>query len=131
MCSIAAILLIVNVLAGPIAKSYVEKHDKELLGREVTIDKLRVNIFGGKLKISDLVLFEDDGITPFVSLEGFETKVRLRDLTQHRLFIKKVLLSGLKVNIEQDRTWFNFNSLVDHFRSDEPKPEKRNRRVSA
>ena len=125
LCSIAAILLIVNVLAGPITKSYVEKHDKELLGRELTVDKLRVNIFGGKLKISDLVLFEDDGITPFVSLEGFETKVRLRDLTQHRLFIKKVLLSGLKVNIEQDRTWFNFNSLVDHFRSDEPKPEKK------
>ena len=37
----------------------------------------------------------------------------------NRLWIKHALLSGLKVNVEQDRTWFNFNSMVEHFDSDE------------
>jgi len=122
--SIITILIIALLLVSPIAKNYIEKHDKDLIGRELSIDKLRVNLLGGNVKINELVLFEDNGATPFVSFDRFETKVRLRDLLSHRLYIKKVLLSGLNVNIEQDRTWFNFSSMVDHFRSDEPKPEK-------
>ena len=123
--SVIAILLIALLLVSPIAKSYIEKHDKELIGRELTIDKLRINLLAGKVKINELVLYEDDGATPFVSFNRFETKVRLRDLLSHCLYIKKVLLSGLDVNIEQDRTWFNFSSMVDHFSSDDPKPEKK------
>ena len=124
LSNILGLLLIALLLVSPIAKSYIEKHDKELIGRELTIDKLRVNLLGGKVVIKELTLFEDDGITPFVQFNHFETKIRLRDLLSHRLYVKKVLFSGLKVNVEQDRTWFNFNSLIEHFHSDEPKPKK-------
>ena len=111
------LLLVANFVAGPVAKSYVEKHDKELLGRELNIKRVGVNLFTGKLKINELTLFEDDATTPFVQFERFETKLRLRDLLQHRLWVKKALLSGLKVNVEQNRDWFNFNSLRDHLAS--------------
>ena len=39
------------LLLSPIAKAYIQKHDKELVGREITIDKLRVNVLAGKVKI--------------------------------------------------------------------------------
>ena len=122
--SLIALLLAVNLLAGPIAKSYVEKHDQELIGREVSIEKLHVNLFLGKVKINDLVLYEDDGETPFLRLDHFEINVKLRDLLSRRLFVRNVLFSGLKVNVEQDRSWFNFSSLIEHFSSDEPKDKK-------
>lgn len=117
------LLLLVSFLTGPIAKNYVQKHDKELIGREVSIGKLNVNLFTGKLKIKDLTLFEDDGATPFVSFESFETKIRWRDLFNHRLWVKKATLSGLNVNVEQNREWFNFTSLLEQFASDSTKNE--------
>lgn len=117
------LLLLVSFLTGPIAKNYVQKHDKELIGREMSIGKLNVNLFTGKLKIKDLTLFEDDGATPFVSFESFDTKIRWRDLFNHRLWVKKATLSGLNVNVEQNHEWFNFTSLLEQFASDSTKKE--------
>ena len=122
--SILGVLLAVLLLVSPIAKSYIQKHDKELIGRELTIGKLWINALAGTVKIGDVTLYEDDGTTPFVSFDRFEMHIKLRDLLHSRLWVKRALLSGLKVNIEQDRTWFNFNSMVEHFASDEPKEEK-------
>ena len=121
--AIFVLLLLVNFLAGPIAKNYVQKYDKELLGRELSIGKLSTNIFTGKLKIKDLRLYEDDGITPFVSFERFETKIRWRDLFNHGLWVKQATLSGLNVNLEQNRDWFNFSSLLEQFTADSTKKE--------
>lgn len=118
---VVGLLLLVSVLAGPIAKNFVENHDKELLGRELSIKKASVNLLLGKLKINDLTLFEDDGTTPFVQFDHFESKIRLRDLSQHRLWVRRALLSGMKVNVEQERDWFNFNSLREHFVADKTK----------
>lgn len=122
--SIIGIVLLALLLVSPIAKSYIQKHDKELIGRELTIGKLWVNALTGKVKINDLTLYEDDGATPFVSFDRFETSIKVRDLLHNRLWVRHALLSGLKVNIEQDRTWFNFNSMVEHFASDEPDKER-------
>lgn len=116
------VLLIGAVLfVSPIAKWYIEKHDKELIGRELTIGKLWINVVSGTVKIEDLTLYEDDATTPFVSFDHFDTRIKVKDLFDNRLWVKHALLSGLKVNIQQDRTWFNFNSMVQHFASDEPK----------
>lgn len=113
------------LLVSPIAKAYIQKHDTELVGREITIDKLRINVLAGKVKIQGLTLYEDDAQHAFVQLGDFETSVKLRDLMHRQLTVEKLWLLGLKVNVEQNRTWFNFNSLIDHFASDEPKEEKK------
>ena len=120
--SIIGLLLAALLLVSPIAKWYIQKHDKELIGRELSIGRLWVNVLTGTAKIDELTLYEDDGTTPFVSFDHFDTRIKLMDLLHNRLWVKHALLSGLKVNIEQDRTWFNFNSMVEHFASDEPKP---------
>ena len=112
------------LFVSPIAKAYIQKHDTELVGREITIDKLRINVLGGKVKIQGLTLYEDDGQHAFVQLGDFETSIKLRDLLDHQVTVEKLSLLGLKVNIEQNRTWFNFNSLIDFFASNEPKEEK-------
>ena len=118
---VVGLLLVVNFLTGPIVKNYVEKHDKELLGRELNVKSVGVNLFAGKVKISELTLFEDDGTTPFVQFDRFVTNIRLYDLLHHRLWVKRALLSGLNVNVEQNRDWFNFNSLLEHFAKDDTK----------
>lgn len=118
---VIGLLLLVTVLVSPIAKGYILKNDKSLIGRELSLDKLRVNILTGRVRITDLVLYEDDATTPFVSFDDFVVKVKLKDLLHKQVNVQHILLSALKVNVEQDRTWFNFNSIIDHFASDEPK----------
>lgn len=121
--SIISLLLVVLLLLSPVAKSYLQKHDKELIGRELNMGKLWVNALSGTVKIGDLTLYEDDGQTSFVSFDRFETKVKVRDLLHNRLWVKRALLSGLRVNIEQDRDWFNFSSLIEHLVSDSTQNE--------
>ena len=49
---VVVLLLVANFLAAPITKKYAEKHDKELIGRELDIGKIDVNVFTGKVKIT-------------------------------------------------------------------------------
>ena len=42
---IIAVLVVTTILLlPPIAKNYLEKHSKELVGRQITIEKLRFNV---------------------------------------------------------------------------------------
>ena len=45
---VSALAVVVSML-GPIVEAYVEKHDRELLGREVTMDDLHIRLFKGLL----------------------------------------------------------------------------------
>ena len=56
---IVTAVLIVLVLAlavavSPVTKNYVEKHDRELLGRSIRMERLRINIFTGRLRVEGL-----------------------------------------------------------------------------
>ncbi|HBN05114.1 MAG TPA: AsmA family protein, partial [Bacteroidales bacterium] len=72
LASILTLILLIAIFISPIAKSYIEKNDKELLGREVTIDKFKLNIFNGSLRIEKLNIFEKDNKTKFISVDTFK-----------------------------------------------------------
>ena len=77
LASIIALILLVAILISPIAKSYIEKNDKELLGREITIDKFKLNIFNGSLRIEKLNILEKDNKTKFVSVDTFKFNMKI------------------------------------------------------
>lgn len=123
---IVGLVLAVLLLVSPIAKWYVEKHDTELIGRELTIKRLRVNLLAGSVNLGNVTLFEDDATTPFVSFDNFKTDIKMRDLIDKRLWVNYLYLDGLYVNVIQNDSIFNFTSLINHFTSDEPKEEEKN-----
>lgn len=123
---IVGLVLAVLLLVSPIAKWYVEKHDTELIGRELTIKRLRVNLLAGSVNLGNVTLFEDDATTPFVSFDNFKTDIKMRDLINKRLWVNYLNLDGLYVNVIQNDSIFNFTSLINHFASDEPKEEEEN-----
>ena len=58
---IIAVLVVTTILLlPPIAKNYLEKHSKELVGRQITIEKLRFNVLNGKLRIDQIAMLEPD-----------------------------------------------------------------------
>lgn len=121
--SIVGLLLLISILLSPIAKGYVNKHGKDLVGRTIHVDHLGVNIWSGHVAIHDLTLYEDDDTTTFVSFDTLDVKAKLLRLIGHEVYLKHITLADLNVNVLQNGSEFNFNSLIDHFASDEPKEE--------
>ena len=90
---IIAVLVVTTILLlPPIAKNYLEKHSKELVGRQITIEKLRFNVLNGKLRIDQIAMLEPDDSTTFASLGNFYTRIHLLPLLRQRIHIDAVLI---------------------------------------
>lgn len=119
---VAAVLLLLAMLPlviSPVAKGYVNSHGKELVGREMNVEKLRINLLGGRVRIYDFTIFEDDDTTSFVTFDTLDVKVKLHKLIGHELYVKHLILAGPRVSLIQNGSEFNFNSIIDHFASDD------------
>lgn len=113
---IIAVLVVTTILLlPPIAKNYLEKHSKELVGRQITIEKLRFNVLNGKLRIDRIAMLEPDDSTTFVSLGNFYTRIHLLPLLRNRVHIDAVLIDKPYLNVHQDGTSFNFDDLLTRF----------------
>lgn len=125
LASIFALILLIAIFISPIAKSYIEKNDKELLGREVTIDKFRLNIFNGSLRIEKLNIFEKDNKTKFISLDTFKFNMKIYPLLAQKVVVQQILLAGADIKINQKGSEFNFDDIIKKFSSNDttPKPE--------
>lgn len=123
VCSILLLLFIALSLVSPVAKSYVNRHGKELVGRKINVEKLRVNALRGRVRIYDLTLYEEDDATAFFSLDTFDVSVKLRKLLFNELNVRHITLAAPRVRIIQNGDRFNFSSIIDHFASDEEKPD--------
>lgn len=118
--SVIALILLVTIIAAPIAKSYVNKHGEELIGRKLNIEKVGLNLFTGHLAIHQLSVYEEDDSTLFAGFDTLDVKVKLLRLIGSDLYFKHITLSGLNVTVLQQDTLFNFTSIIDHFASDTP-----------
>ena len=86
---------------SPLAKYYVEKHGKELIGRRVSVDQLRFNLLNGKLHIEDFTLYEADEKSAFVALDRFSTDVKLWSLLKRTININYIDLVRPDIHITQ------------------------------
>ena len=115
---VAALLLVVSLAAGPIAKNYVNRHGEQLTGRRISVGNVGVNLFTGHVYLRDLSLYEDDGQTAFAGFDTLDVRVHLLQLPFRTVNVRHLTLSGLYANVLQDGDRFNFSSLIDHFASD-------------
>ena len=118
--SLLLLLLLVLLLAAPVAKAYVNKHGKQLVGRELKVETLKINLLKGQVRIYDLSLYEDDDTTVFFRFDTLDVAVKLRKLLSDELYVKHFTLVNPHVRVLQDGNRFNFSSIIDHFASDEP-----------
>lgn len=113
------LVLVVAVVAigiSPFAKSYIEKHSKELIGRQVRLKDLRMNIFTGVLEIDSIRMYEKDDQTLFASIDSFSTDITLSALLGKRIEIEKLKVVRPYTEIIQKGSTFNFDDLL-------PKPD--------
>ena len=115
------LLALLSLLGGPVAKGYVNGHGDKLVGRQVHVDRVGLNLFTGSVNVRGLNLYEEDGKTSFVSFDTLSVRARLLRVLGKTLDVRRLSLSGLHVNVVQDGSHFNFSSIIDHFKSGDEK----------
>jgi len=114
-----ALFVLINFLAGPIAKSYIEKHSKELCNRVATVDKIRVNLFNGSVAIYKLNVQEQDNKSSFLYFNKLKVNMSLSRLLGKTVRITEIDLDGLDAKVIQKGSAFNFDDILAVYQSDD------------
>ena len=115
--SIVLLLVVIIILLGTIAKWTIERYDGTWLGREVRVDRIRINAFTGEINIYNLNLMEANKIDTFVHINHAYADVEITHLLKGDYDVAEVLIERPIVSIWQTKDAFNFTDMLEEFAS--------------
>jgi hypothetical protein len=101
-----------------IVKNYAINNSKELLGRQIDIDGLRLNFFTGNMHMTGFTMFEQDDVTEFISFDTLNVNIEPYQFIFNKKVVEQFYLQGLSVRVIQRDSTFNFDDLVAFHSSD-------------
>ena len=108
------LLYFVTLLVAPkIARSYIEEHSKEMIGRSITIKNISLNPFTYVLDVDTLAVMEADDKTRFVAFDKFSMNINPLKLFTRTLDISDIYMKALYVRTTQHGERFNFSDILD------------------
>jgi len=110
--SMTTLIIIALMIAPGIARKVAIKNSKEWVGRQIDIEKLKVNYFTGTVRVFNFKMFEADDVTEFVSFDTLLINLEPYQYYKSELVIEKLYIKGLKTNIIQNDSLFNYDDLV-------------------
>lgn len=111
------------IIVPVIVKNYAIKNSKELLGRQIDINRLRFNFFTGNIHMNDFKMFEQDEKTVFVSFDTLNVNIEPYQFIFNKKVVEQFYLQGLYVNIIQQDSTFNFDDLIAFHSAEEESEE--------
>jgi uncharacterized protein involved in outer membrane biogenesis len=109
-------------VAPPIARSVASKQLGELLGRKVSIARVRINPFALSLTVEGFQIFEADGSTPFAGFQRLYVNAQISSVFRRAPIIKEIGLESLRVHVVRTKatadSWgdlgaaYNFSDIV-------------------
>ena len=134
LISFFAVVFIILLLAPGIVRHMAMKNGDKWLGREIELGSLRINYFSSKVQLFDFKMFEANGRDVFIQFDTLIVDGELYQLLSRQIVIEHILLSGLKSNIIQNDSIFNFTDLVEFYSKPDTakeKPEKEEKESSS
>ena len=113
------IVLVITFGGGPYIRNYINQHGTELLGREVRADDVSLNGFTGSLRVDSLFVAEKDDTTRFLSVRCARTRLNLPQLLFGTIKLDELELEGVRIDILQRDTVFNFSDILSRLFDDE------------
>lgn len=108
-------IVIVLVFLPALVKSYAIKHSKELVGRQIDIQKLRFNYFTSTIKVYGFKMFEPNEKDVFTSFDTLIINTEPYKLISNTKSLEQFYLQGLKVNIIKKDSTYNFDDIIAFF----------------
>ncbi|UCE69802.1 MAG: DUF748 domain-containing protein, partial [Flavobacteriaceae bacterium] len=106
------LLILLLILIPTLVKNYAIRNSKELLGRQIDIEKLRMNYLTGTVKVYDFKMFEANGQDVFVSFDTLIVNTVPYKYIGNVKALDQFYLQGLDVNITKRDSTYNFDDLV-------------------
>lgn len=113
------VIVLFLIISPVIIKNYAIDHSKELLGRQIHIDKLRLNYFTGTLRVMGFEMLEANEQDVFVSFDTLLVDLEPYQLIADKKVMEQFYLEGLHVNMVVKDSTFNFDDLVAFHNSPE------------
>ncbi len=113
------VLVVIMIIISPFAKYYVEKHDVDLIGREVTIGWAYVNPLTGYVHLHDVKVYELQGDSVFVSAKGASANFALFKLLSRQVEIEHLSVDHPWGKIVQKKDSLNFDDVIDRLDGNE------------
>ena len=107
-----ALLILLLIILPALVKNYTVKNSKELIGRQISMDKLRFNYFTGTVKIFDFKMFEANEQDVFVSFDTLVMNTIPYKYIRNVKALDQFYLQGLNVNLSKKGDAYNFDDLV-------------------
>lgn len=115
---IIAIAVVIMLLPG-LVKDYVEENDLDLIGREISLNEVKLEWTKLKFGLCKLEIKEQDGISTFTSADSLLVDLDFWPLLNGELSVEEIKLCKAEFNIVQTEEKFNFNTLFPADESDE------------
>lgn len=112
---IVALLLVASLLVSPIAKWYVEKNCKDLIGCKITIENLDIRLLLGRAAADNLVLYEANETDTFVSIEHFDADVRVWGILRKSIIVDSINVVAPNATILRQGNGLNFDDMLVFF----------------
>lgn len=113
--AIVLFVVVVIVIASPLAKRMIEKYDEKYTGRQIEIGWLYINPFTGYLHLSNLKVYEHQSKDIFFSVKGLTVNLSVLKLLSKVYEIKGFTLDTPWTRIVQNGKEFNFSDIVQKF----------------
>lgn len=110
--TLVVLLIIIALITPPIAKNYLVKHSKELIGRKINIQGLYLNLFTGYARITGFELFEQDNRQTFATFDTLSVDMSVYRLLANEIRINHIHLVNPDIQLLQNGTRFNFDDLL-------------------
>lgn len=110
--SLVVIILIAMMLAPGIARRYTINHSKELFGRQIDLDKIKINYFTSTIRLINFKMYETNEQDVFVSFDTLLVNTEPLRLFNDELVVEEFYLKGLQTRIIQNDSVFNFDDLI-------------------
>ena len=123
LISIAGLFILGWFLVPVLVKNYAIKNSKELLGRQIDIERLRFNFFTGNIHMNGFEMYESDAQTVFVSFDTLNVNIEPYQFIFNKKVVEQFYLQGLYLNIIQQDSTFNFDDLMAFYSADKESEE--------
>ncbi len=123
--TIFLLLIIILLLFLPtIIKNYVINNSKELVGRQIQIEKLKINYFNGTAKVMGFKMLEANNQDLFVSFDTLVVNTEPYKYFSGKVVIENLYLKGLDVKVIKTDSVFNFDDIIAFFEAQDTIPEE-------
>jgi hypothetical protein len=105
------------LLASPLAKYLIEKHDEKYTGRKITLDWAYVNPFTGYIHLNNIKIHESNRDSVFLSANSISADVAMLKLFSKTYELSAVILDQPHGAFIQNKKALNLDDLIERFSS--------------